>query len=454
VALRAGGALALFVLTFVYTPDLVPGNRGGNSELLREEKATQDLVRQLLALNQAQAAPGTEKRLSDAVGDIAKGAAGGDERLQKALDLLRAGKVADAVPLLQAVADEKTARIRQDSRVAAVAYRNLGAIAGLADPRKAREAYAEAARLDPNNVEGALWHGYFEADAGNLTEAETAYHRVISLGTPGKDDWALYWAHLGFGDVQLARGGLNTAMTEYELARSIADRVATSDPGNADWQRDLSVLFNKVGDVLVAQGNLPQALQSYRDGLAISDRLAKSDPGNAGWQRDLSVSFEKVGNVLVAQGDLPQALQSYHDSLAIIDRLAKSDPGNAGWQRDLSVSFDKVGDVLVAQGNLPQALQSFRDSLAIADRLAKSDPGNAGWQRDLSVSFDRVGDVLVAQGNLPKALQSFRDSLAISDRLAKADPGNADWQRDLSVSLNKVGDVLVAQGNLPQALNS
>ncbi len=28
----------------------------------------------------------------------------------------------------------------------------------------------------------------------------------------------------------------------------------------------------------------------YRDGLAISERLAKADPGNAGWQRDLSVS--------------------------------------------------------------------------------------------------------------------------------------------------------------------
>ena len=114
--------------------------------------------------------------------------------------------------------------------------------------------------------------------------------------------------------------------------------------------------FNKVGDVLVAQGNLPEALKSYRDSLAIADRLAKSDPGNAGWQRDLSVSFEKVGDVLVAQGNLPDALKSYRDSLAIADRLAKSDPGNAGWQRDLSVSFKKVGDVLVAQGNLPDAL--------------------------------------------------------------------------------------------------
>ena len=67
----------------------------------------------------------------------------------------------------------------------------------------------------------------------------------------------------------------------------------------------------KVGDVLVAQGNLPEALKSYRDELAIADRLASADPGNAGWQRDLSVSDNKVGDVLVAQGNLPEALKSY-----------------------------------------------------------------------------------------------------------------------------------------------
>ena len=87
----------------------------------------------------------------------------------------------------------------------------------------------------------------------------------------------------------------------------------------------------------MAQGNLPEALKAYRDSLAIAERLAKADPGNAGWQRDLSVSYNKVGDVLVAQGNLPEALKSYRDSLAIADRLAKADPGNAGWQRDLSV---------------------------------------------------------------------------------------------------------------------
>src|SRR5271154_2352509 len=43
--------------------------------------------------------------------------------------------------------------------------------------------------------------------------------------------------------------------------------------------------------------DLASALKSYREGLAIRARLAQSDPGNAGWQRDLSVSYNEVGDV-------------------------------------------------------------------------------------------------------------------------------------------------------------
>ena len=38
----------------------------------------------------------------------------------------------------------------------------------------------------------------------------------------------------------------------------------------------------------VAQGDLAGALKSHREGLAIIDRLAKSDPDNADYQRELS----------------------------------------------------------------------------------------------------------------------------------------------------------------------
>ncbi len=134
----------------------------------------------------------------------------------------------------------------------------------------------------------------------------------------------------------------------------------------------------------VAQGDLAGALKSYRDSLAIGDRLAKSDPGNADWQRDLSVSYNKVGDVQVAQGDLAGALKSYRDSLAIADRLAKSDPGNAGWQRDLSVSYAKLASAFRRAGDNATALDLLRQGRAIMVRMTGLSPDNAVWKRDLA----------------------------------------------------------------------
>ena len=71
-------------------------------------------------------------------------------------------------------------------------------------------------------------------------------------------------------------------------------------------------------------------MKSFRDGLAIRERLAKADPGNAGWQRDLSVSYDRVGDVQVAQGNLADALKIVPRRAAIVEGLAKADPATPG----------------------------------------------------------------------------------------------------------------------------
>jgi len=87
------------------------------------------------------------------------------------------------------------------------------------------------------------------------------------------------------------------ALKSYQAGLAIAERLARTDAGNSDWQRDLSVSNNKIGDVLVRQGNLPEALKSYQAGLAIAERLARTDAGNSDWQRDLIVSCVKIAEV-------------------------------------------------------------------------------------------------------------------------------------------------------------
>jgi tetratricopeptide (TPR) repeat protein len=328
-------------------------------------------------------------------------------------------------------------------------------LAGLAEEKPNDVAYQISLAAAHDEV------GNVHVAQGNLAAALTNYQAALAIkerlskADPGNAVWQrdLAVSRSKISNVQVAQGDLAAALTSYQAALAIAERLATADPSNAG-QRDLAVLHNRIGDVQMAQGDLAAALTSYQAALAIAERLAKADSGNAGWQRDLSISHEKIGDLQRAQGDLPAALASYQAALAIRERLAKADLGNAVWQDDLSISYNKIGDVQVARGDLAAALTSYQAALAIAERLTKADPGNAGWQRDLSISRDRIGDMQMAQGELAAALTSYQAALAIRERLAKADPGNTGWQRDLSIADNKIGDVQVAQGELTAALTS
>ena len=67
--------------------------------------------------------------------------------------------------------------------------------------------------------------------------------------------------------------------------------------------------YDKIGDVRLDEGD--------RKGR----RLAAQDPGNAGWQRDLAVSFERIGNVRSADGKHSAARDAYMKALAIYKKL-------------------------------------------------------------------------------------------------------------------------------------
>jgi hypothetical protein len=47
--------------------------------------------------------------------------------------------------------------------------------------------------------------------------------------------------------------------------------------------------------VLRDEGDRAGALAAYRKALAIDEALAVKDPGNTQWQRDLSISHDRIG---------------------------------------------------------------------------------------------------------------------------------------------------------------
>ena len=363
-----------------------------------------------------------------------------DRRLLVRLSILR--RPADR-PLVDALADpaekgQDLRRLRDTSLVEETVER---------DPETGGEelrfevhpVVAELAR--PLTLQWDTWRQEGYRLAGEFHE------RRLKTSHDGADafDGGFYLVQAG----EVDRGfGLLGELAEWLAGRGrVSESLVVLTPLMSDEaRRALSVRYQAilpgiVADCFISLGNLNGATKSCKEAVAAGEKLARHDPGNAQWQRDLSVIYERLGDVQRAQGDLAGALASYRQSLTIAEKLARQDPGNAQRQRDLSVSYEKLGDVQRAQGDLAGALASCRQSLTIAEKLARQDPGNAEWQRDLSVIYERLGEVQQAQGDLAGALASYRQGLTIREKLARQDPGNAQWQADVVASLVQISSV-------------
>ena len=216
--------------------------------------------------------------------------------------------------------------------------------------------------------------GFLSAEA-RMDRLDLEYRSACEkFAEAAKLDPDSFWVWIELGDLWRLLGSLAKAAAAFEGARGAAERSGDD--------RDLSVSHDRIGDVLVRQGNLPEALASYRAGMAIAERLAGTDAGNADWQRDLSVSRNKIGDVLVRQGNLPEALDSYRAGMAIRERLAGTDAGNSDWQRDLIVSCVKI-----AEASPDDAQDMLTRAGAIANRLrdeGRLAPADAWMPDDLA----------------------------------------------------------------------
>ncbi|MGQ0773151.1 MAG: tetratricopeptide repeat-containing S1 family peptidase [Pseudonocardiales bacterium] len=214
----------------------------------------------------------------------------------------------------------------------------------------------------------------------------------------------------------------------------IANRVLATLPDRSD-QRDLSVSYDKLADLALAVGQTDEARQLCTQSLSIAEALATAEPGNTTYQRDLSVSFNKLADLALAVGQTDEARQLCTQSLSIAEALATAEPGNTTYQGDLSVSFNKLADLALAVGQTDEARQLCTQSLSIREALATAEPGNTTYQRDLSVSYERMGALAEEAQEQREATEWFVKALALRRALNAQEPQRIDLAQELAVCL-------------------
>lgn len=135
------------------------------------------------------------------------------------------------------------------------------------------------------------------------------------------------------GDIYRVLGQDDEARLAFQRALDISQNLAVAEPDRTDFQRDLSVSYNKMGDIYRVLGEDDQARLAYQRSLDIRERLAAAQPDGADAAWDLVVSLFKMAGV-----DKQHALDHLSRALAILRRLdaaGKLYPNQAAAMRQL-----------------------------------------------------------------------------------------------------------------------
>lgn len=179
-----------------------------------------------------------------------------------------AGRPEEAADALMREVQEGKQRNAERARQAARLYAPFA-------PGKAKLAYEEATQLDPADLWSWIELGRLRMAYDGLAAARSCFETALQYVANERDRMVL---HNAFGNVLMAEGRLREARHEYEASLAIAEAHVQREPGNLDWQRELSVSHNGLGDVEFADGNLPAARGHFTASLAIRKALAQREP--------------------------------------------------------------------------------------------------------------------------------------------------------------------------------
>ena len=108
-------------------------------------------------------------------------------------------------------------------------------------------------------------------------------------------------------------------------------------------------------------------------GLAIA-KLAAGDPGNTEWQRDLSVSYESSATWRWRKASWMTRRGLTATAWRLRTSWRRATPATPSGSATCRFPTNKLGDVAVAQGKLDDAARAYRDGLAIARQAGGGRP--------------------------------------------------------------------------------
>lgn len=190
---------------------------------------------------------------------------------------------------------------------------------------------------------------------------------------------------------------MNAGIADYEA-------LVKETAGNPAMIRELSAAEGRRGDIELMKGDIAAARSDFHHSRKLIERLAKLDSENKMLQSDLWVADYHDGRALAASGRNSEALKVLQRAFAGYENLHMENdvgPGPGAMQA-------WIGDAQAGTGNPTEALKSYEKAAAT---LAVDEASYDDARCELAMVQAKIGNTLLKMGKLGEAENEYKKAL-------------------------------------------
>jgi predicted O-linked N-acetylglucosamine transferase (SPINDLY family) len=337
----------------------------------------------------------------------------GVEAMQRAAALFRAGDLAAAERLCEAVLSAKPDDFDALHLSAMV-------VAGRGRLEEADRLLSRALSKHRGSAEAHANHGNLRSARGLLTQALASYDRALEMKPE-------------FPDALNARGIVLQRLGRHSEALASLDVALKLRP-------DFAAAMNHRATALKHLGRLDEAFESYDRALGLNPDFVETLNNRGGALKDvgrLDEALESYDRVLALK---PELAVAHYNRGAVLSALKRHDEALASYDRALALKRD-FPEALNNRGAALAALGRHRESVESYDRALLLQPGFAEALNNRGTALSHLGQNEAASNDLERALELNPELPFARGTLLLARMHRCDWRAYEENSKRVIADV-------------
>jgi len=300
-----------------------------------------------------------------------------------------------------------------------------------------RQKLEPVGRLDVLDSVGDRALKYFATLRADEMDADTLGRRSRAL-------------HL-LGEIEDLRGNLDQAHEIFEEARHTTAELLDRAPNNPQRLYDHAQSVFWLGYVDWQRGKKVEGERAFREYQALAEHLATIDPGNVTWQKEVAYAYNHLG-VLQLQDQLyAQARTSFETTRDALAKLAAAHPADQPIRLDLAQALSWLATTYRALGLFDAAQAEKMRELGLYDEILKTDRLNREVADYAILARISLGQWALEEGRVENAAQTFLQAETQAGQLAASDAENTEWIELSARTKLNFAEALLYEGNLRDA---